>query len=116
MSRAEDLENIEMSIDHARKSIARKDALVRLQSNPDFTELIEKGFMESHAVRQVMLKAHPGMQGEAQQKLLDQQINAIGGFRQFLIGIYTKGMNAAQALAEDEDTREELLREDLTNG
>jgi hypothetical protein len=115
MSRAEDLENIEISIDQAKKSIARKDSLVRLQNNPDFRELIEKGFMEQHAVRQVMLKAHPSMQNDAQQKLLDQQICAIGGFRQFLIGVYTEGMNADQALTEEENTREELLREDLTN-
>lgn len=115
MGVAQDLEAIEISIEQARKAIARKDAFVRLQNNLDFQEIIEKGFMEQHAVRQIMLKAHPSMQGEAQQKLLDQQICAIGGFKQFLIGVYTEGMNAAQALSEDENTREELLREDLTN-
>lgn len=112
----EDLESLEISISHAKKSIARKDCLVRLQNNPDYKELIEKGFLEAHAVRQVMLKAHPSLQGEAQQKLLDQQIAAIGGLQQFLISVYTEGMNAAQALQDDEATREELLQEDLTNG
>jgi hypothetical protein len=114
--RTEELEKIEMSIEQAKVSIARKDCLVRLQQNSDFRELIERGFMESHAVRQVMLKAHPSLQNETQQKLLDNQITAIGNFKQFLIGVYTEGMNAMQALHEDENTREELLREDLTNG
>ena len=113
---AEDLDSLEISIAQAKKAIARKDCLVRLQNNQDYKELIEKGFLESHAVRQVMLKAHPSLQGEAQQKLLDQQIAAIGGFQQFLIGVYSEGMNAAQALHDDEATREELLQEDLTNG
>lgn len=112
----EDLESLEISIGQAKKAIARKDCLVRLQNNQDYKELIEKGFLESHAVRQVMLKAHPSLQGEAQQKLLDQQIAAIGGFQQFLIGVYSEGMNATQALTDDEATREEMLREDLTNG
>jgi hypothetical protein len=112
----EELESLEITIEQAKKSIARKDCLVRLQMNQDFKELIEKGFFEQHAVRQVMLKAHPGMQDEKNQKILDQQITAIGNFRQYLIAVYTEGMNAEQALREDETTREELLREDLTNG
>lgn len=116
MSRAEELADLEITIEQAQKSIARKECLARLQLNPDFKELIEKGFMEQHAVRQVMLKAHPSLQGEKEQKLLDQQINAIGQFKQFLIAIWTEGLNATQALAEDESTREEILREDLING
>lgn len=112
----EDLDSIEISIEQAKKAIARKDCLARLQMNPDYKEIIEKGFLEAHAIRQVMLKAHPGLQSEANQKILDQQIAAIGGFQQFLIGVYSEGMNAMQALGEDEATREDLLREELTNG
>jgi hypothetical protein len=109
----EDLDSIEISIEQAKKAIARKDCLVRLQMNPDYKELIEKGFLEAHAIRQVMLKAHPGLQVEARQKELDRQIIAIGEFQQFLIGVYTQGMQAAQALNEDEATREDLLKEGL---
>jgi hypothetical protein len=112
----EDLDSIDISIEQAKKAIARKDCLTRLQMNPDYKEIIEKGFLEAHAIRQVMLKAHPGLQSEANQKILDQQIAAVGGFQQFLIGVYSEGMQASQALHENEATREELLREDLTNG
>ena len=108
-----DLESIEISIAQAKVSIARKEQLDRLSKNQDFIELIEKGFMEKHAIRQVMLKAHPSLQNEAQQKILDQQIAAIGGFKQFLIGVYTEGMNAQAALTADEETRESLLAEGL---
>lgn len=112
----QDLENIEISITEAKKKIERLKALQRLEKNPDFISLIEKGFMDSHAVRQVMLKSHPGMQGEAQQNLLDQQITAIGGFKQYLVAIYSEGMQADEALKDDERTREELLKENLDNG
>lgn len=116
MSNTQDLEMLELQIEEAKKKVSRKDALIRLENNPDFKELIAKGFMEQHAIRQVMLKAHPGMQSEATQKMLDQQIMAIGGFKQFLLNVYTEGMNAEVAIASDEETREELLKEELTNG
>jgi hypothetical protein len=112
MSVAEELENIDISIEQAKASIARKDCLVRLQKNPDYIELIEKGFLEKHAVRQVLLKAHPGLQEEKHQHLLDQQITAIGGFKQYLISVFSEGSSAEVALLNDEKTREELLVED----
>lgn len=111
----QDLENIELSIEEAKRKIARKDALVRLEKNPDFKTIVAEGFLETHAIRQVMLKAHPGMQSEAQQKMLDQQITAVGQLKQFFIAVFTEGMNAESALAADEETREQLLAEDLTN-
>jgi hypothetical protein len=116
MSTAQDLDAIEITIEEARKKIARKEGLVRLQQNADFSKLIEKGFLEDHAVRQVLLKAHPGMQGESVQKMLDQQITAIGGFKQYLISIFSEGMEAEASLEADEETREELLEEDLNHG
>lgn len=116
MSVKEDLQNIEVSITQSKMDIHRKDCLARLQNNPDFRLLIEKGFLEQHAIRQVLLKAHPGMQSDEQQNLLDQQITAIGGFKQFLVSVFTAGMNAEASLTADEVTREELLKEDLSNG
>jgi hypothetical protein len=109
----QDLSNIEKSIEQSKLSIARKDVLVRLQKSPDFKELIEEGFLKEHAVRQVMLKAHPSLQNEAQQNLMDQQITAIGGLKQFLISVFTEGMTAEQSLVADEATREEILAEEI---
>jgi hypothetical protein len=116
MSNQQDREAVEISIADCKVAIERKNMLTRLQDNPDFKVLINEGFLEAHAVRQVMLKAHPGMQAEANQNLLDQQITAIGGFKQFLINVYTEGMNAEATLVADENTLEELHQEDLSNG
>lgn len=111
--RAEQLESIEISIEQARKSIKRMQQLEKLEKNSAFKELILEGFLEKHAVRQVQLRAHPSLQDEKTQKLLNDQITAIGHFKQFLINVYAEGKNAEQALAADEATREELLAEDL---
>jgi len=116
MSTAEDLQAIEISIEEAKRKIKRKTLLAKLQHTPEFRELIEEGFLKDHAVRQVLLKAHPGMQTPETQNLLDQQITAIGGLKQYLINVWTEGMQAEAALEADETTREELLQEDLNNG
>lgn len=116
MSREEDLEAIDISIDEAKAKIQRKEALERLQQNPDFKTIIDDGFLNSHAIRQVMLKAHPQMQEEKAQNMLNRQITAIGELKQFFIAIYSEGMNAANAISQDEATREELLQEDLIDG
>ena len=112
----EQLECLEISMDEAKKAIKRKDCLVKLQKNRAFIELIEEGFLKEHAIRQVMLKSHPGLQEEKIQKTLDQNITAIGAFKQYLINVYNEGMNAEQALRDDEATQEELLQEDALNG
>jgi hypothetical protein len=116
MSNQQDCEAVELSIADCKVAIARKDKLVRLQDNADFKALISEGFLEDHAVRQVMLKAHPGMQTDQAQNLLNQQITAVGGFKQFLINVYTEGMTAEATLVSDEATLEELHQEDLNNG
>ena len=113
MSTAEDLHKIEISIEQAKASIKRQECLERLEKNQDFKEIISEGFLEKHAVRQVMLKSHPGLQDESQQKIIQNQIDAIGGLKQYLINVFTEGMNAKQALEADEKTREELLAEEL---
>lgn len=109
----QDLGAVEISIEQCQTSIMRKGCLDRLQKNKDFQSLIMEGFLEKHAVRQVQLKAHPGLQDEKQQNMMNMQITAIGGFKQYLVNVYTEGMNAEVTLVNDEKTREEILAEDL---
>jgi len=110
---AQDLEAIDISITQAKESIDRSEALQRLEKSPDFQKIIGKGFLEEHAIRQVLLKAHPGLQSVEQQGIINDQICAIGNFKQYLVNVFTMGMQAKQALDADERTREEILAEDL---
>lgn len=110
---AQDLADIEQSIEQSKKSIARKDAMVRLEKNADFQLLITEGFLKDHALRQVMLKAHPGFQDEVTQGVCARQIVACGEFKQYLVAVYAEGVAAEQALAADEATQEAILAEGL---
>lgn len=108
---AAQIENLEIEIAGQKTAIQRAEMLKRLEKNPDFKALITEGFLEKHAVRQVLLKAHPGLQGEPQQKMIDLQMAAIGGLKQFFVSIFTEGNNARQEMEQSEETLQEILRE-----
>ena len=114
MTTDQEIQKIEVTIEECKKTIERRDALVRLQKNRDFISLIEDGFLREHAIRQVELKSHPGAQNEKQQQSIDNQIIAIGSFKQYLNSIRGMGEQAEQALSGDEETLEELNAEAVT--
>lgn len=108
----EQLNNIEISIDDARKTMKRMHTLQRLLDSNDWKEIVEDGYFFDEASRLVILKADPGMLGKKEQKQIDIAINAIGPFRQYLRTIMQFGMMAERAIEADEQTREELLLEE----
>ena len=105
------LNDIEISIDDARATIARKGLLESLMATPAWKEIIEDGYFRDEASRLVLLKADPQMV-EKDLKQIEISINAIGPFRQYLRVIMQLGMMAERALENDEQTREELLIEE----
>lgn len=107
------LNDIEISIDDARATLARKDALQKLMDTTVWQDIIEDGYFKEEASRLVLLKADPGM-GKSELKQIDIAINAIGPFRQYLRVIMQLGMMAENALENDQQTREELLLEEAS--
>ena len=111
MHKDSQLEEIELSIEEAKKSIERMDALNRLRTNRDFKMLIEDGYLQEEASRVVLAKAEPGLQGAEQQLMLDNMIIAIGYYRQYLNKVYQFGNTAQRAMSEHENTRDEIMAE-----
>lgn len=105
------LETIELSIKHAKKSVDLMKSLDKLTRNRDFKQVVLEGFFEKEAIRLVTLKSDPNMQDELNQKAILGQIDAIGNFRQYLSGVMQMGRMAEKAMIEDQATREELLAE-----
>lgn len=110
------LEQIEISIEEAKKTVAMKEALHNLLDNKDFKAVIEEGYFEKEASRVVLLKSDPEMQDEKSQKQLDHTIIAIGSLRQYFRTIMQLGYMAERSIADDEATREDLLAEEIING
>ena len=111
MSNEQDIEQVELSIEHAKLSVGNMKALNKLTRNKDFEKIILEGYFKEEASRLVLLKGDPAM--EQYLISIDKQINAIGQFRQYLSTIMALGGQAERAIAEDEQTREELLSEGL---
>lgn len=99
ISRAKELVNIGKSID-------------RLRNNPDFREVVMKGYFEREAIRLVHLKSDPNMQTPDRQASIITQMDAIGNFKSYLdIGL-TMADRALQAIDADTATITEILEGD----
>lgn len=109
----QDLETIELSIKHAKKAVDLMKSVERLSKNRDFKAVFLDGLFEQEAIRLVMLKGDPNMQGEDDQKEILKQMDGIGSVRQYLSAVMQMGRMAEKAIQEDEETREAILAEDI---
>ena len=105
----QDLEQIELSIDRAKYMIEFGDCLTRLENNPDWKKIIGEDFFKENVIRLVKLKASPSMQSEQNQAYIDKQIDAVGHFEQYLMGIKIQSREAKAALERDMQERENIL-------
>ena len=109
----EQVQAIELSIEQAKESISTSDALFKLINNSkEFKDIITVGYFEKEASRLVLLKAAPEMQDADSQRAIEKSIDAIGHLRQYFVMISQFGAMAKRALADDQDTLDELLNED----
>jgi len=112
MATEQELETIEISMTQAKEKIMLADALKQLHKNSNFKKLILNKFINEQSIRLVKVKASIGMQDERNQKYIDQQINAIGQFNQFLLHVEQEGRMAESSLMADEQERELMLGEE----
>lgn len=107
----EQIEQINVTIESAKKSVKMRDDLRKLIDNPLFDEVIIKGYFEGESSRLVLLRADPSMESEINQKRIDHGIIAIGNLRQYFRTIVQIGGMAEKSLSADEETHDQLLSE-----
>jgi hypothetical protein len=107
----QELEQLEMSIEMARKKVTLGEAITQLQRNPYFKMLILDEYLKNYTVHLVMNKASYGMQGDKDQKFINDQLIGIGHLDQFLRYTAQEGREAAAAIKVDEETRSEIMGE-----
>lgn len=107
----EQIEEVEIGIEHAREIVAKATALANLVSNKDFKTVVRDGYLKEEAVRLVLLKADPSAASAEMQASIADGIVAIGHFNQYLRTVQALGSMAAKSLGEYEDLRTELLDE-----
>ena len=106
-----ELQKIEQSIKQSQKVVDLGESLERLVNNRDFKKVILEGYFEQEAIRLVHLKSDDNMQSYESQEAIEKQMTGIGAFSTYLSTLRTRAQMAVNAVAADEQTRNELLEE-----
>lgn len=109
------IQELEANIEHAKKSIDLGMSLERLFSNRDFKKVVLSGYFAEEAIRLVHLKGALESQNADAQKSIVDKIDAIGSFSNYLKDIANQAELATKTAALDEQTRSEIIFEDLDN-
>ena len=106
-------EELEITIEQARETVALRDALRRLHSNRDFKKVIKEGYFVNDASRVVLLKADPEMESSNSQASIERAIIGIGQLGQYFAKTEALGNMAERAITDNQETLEEIAAEEL---
>ena len=106
-----DLEQVEIQIEMATKIRKLRDNTVRLMASKEFKDVIEDGYYKEEAARLVMAKSS-NLTPE-QKVLIDNMQYGIGALANYIESVMRRGAEMDQALNEHEETREEILAEEI---
>ena len=112
----EQIEQISIEMDQAKKMVEAKKSMQNLLKNPDFKKMIEQGYFVDEASRLVLMKTDPVIMANAlQSTMIENNIIAVGCFRQYIQTIMQLGSQAERSLVDYEKASAELHEEDLSN-
>ena len=106
-----DLEQVEIQIDMANKLRALRDNCVKLTASETWKDVIDEGYFKEEAARLVMAKSS-NLSSE-QMELIDRMQYGIGALANFIESVMRRGAEMDQALGEHEETRDEILAEEV---
>lgn len=118
MTIAHDIEQVETTLENLKLSIRRMELLKKLESTPEWKELITEGYLRDEPARIVKLTGDLQMRsaGEVQMTWLQDMLTGISAFNQYCNFIEQAG-NAAKAQQEqNQETHAELLKEQMEEG
>jgi len=106
-----ELQQVEIQIEMATKIRKLRDNCVKLMGTKEFKDVIEEGYFKEEAARLVMAKSS---NLTADQKILiDNMQYGIGALSNWFESVMRRGAEMDQAIGEHEQTREEILREEV---
>ena len=106
-----DLEQVEIQIEMANKLRKLRDNCVKLTANKAWKDVIDEGYFKEEAARLVMAKSS-NLNAE-QMELIDRMQYGIVALANYIESVMRRGAEMDQALDEHEETREEILAEEV---
>ena len=107
-----EIEQVEIQIEMAQKLRKMRDNCVKLTASEPFKDVITEGYFKEEAARLVMAKSS-GLNAD-QLKLIDNMQYGIGALANFIESVMRRGAEMDQAIGEHEQTREEILAEEVS--
>ena len=107
-----DLEQVEIQIEMANKLRALRDNCVKLTASESWKDVIDEGYFKEEAARLVMAKSS-NLTPE-QMQLIDNMMLGIGALANYIESVMRRGAEMDQAIGEHEETRDEILAEEIT--
>ena len=106
-----DLEQVEIQIEMAHKLRKMRDNCVKLTASETWKDIITEGYFKEEAARLVMAKSS-NLTPE-QMQLIDNMQYGIGALANYIESVMRRGAEMDQAVGEHEETREEILAEEV---
>jgi len=106
-----EIEQVEIQIEMAQKLRKMRDNCVKLTASEPFKDVITEGYFKEEAARLVMAKS--SHLNADQLKLIDNMQYGIGALANFIESVMRRGAEMDQAIGEHEETRDEILAEEV---
>ena len=106
-----ELEQVDIQIEMANKLRKMRDNCVKLTANKTWKDIIDDGYFKEEAARLVMAKS--AALNPEQMTLIDNMIFGIGALANYIESVMRRGAEMDQAIGEHEETREEILAEEV---
>ena len=107
-----EIEQVEIQIEMANKLRKMRDNCVKLTNSESFKDVITEGYFKEEAARLVMAKSS-NLTAD-QMKLIDNMQYGIGALANYIESVMRRGAEMDQAIGEHEETREEILAEEVS--
>ena len=106
-----DLEQVEIQIAMAHKLRKMRDNCVKLTASAPWKDVIDNGYFKEEAARLVMAKS--ASLTPEQMTIIDNMQYGIGALANYIESVMRRGAEMDQAIGEHEETREEILAEEI---
>lgn len=105
------IQEVEVSIEEARKTVAFGEAIRRLEANKDFQKVVHEGYYKEEASRLALFSASPAIDDKTRADAL-RSVQAIGEFHGYLRSQLMLAEQMEYAIEQSSETLDELRAED----
>jgi hypothetical protein len=106
-----EIEQIEVSIEEARKVVAKRDRVIKLIENEDFNAVIHEWYFKDEVIRLANMASDPVID-EKYRECVNRDIHGPASLRRFLSTIIAMGNAAENEIANHEEEIENIREEE----